>query len=74
MTVTKTPAAGLVMSDSFMGRRSLTGIRRRKRRIAPSGHGRVFVAFPAVFVAVCAIMTPKTFPAKTAFVVANPKA
>jgi hypothetical protein len=34
---------------------------------------RVFVVFPAVFVANCAIMTPKVFPAKAAFVMANPK-
>jgi hypothetical protein len=51
----------------------LTGIRQRKRRITPAGHGRVLVAFPAVFIAFCVIMTPKTFPAKAAFVVANPK-
>ena len=31
------------------------------------------VAFPAVNITVCAIMTPKTFPAKAAFVIANPK-
>ena len=46
---------------------------RRKRRITPAGHGRVLVAFPAVFIAFCVIMTPKTFPAKAAFVIANPK-
>jgi len=53
--------------------RCLTCIRRRKRRITPASHGRVLIAFPAVFIIVCAIMTSKTFPAKAAFVIANPK-
>ena len=39
----------------------------------PFGCRRVFVAFPAVIIAVCVIMTPKMFPAKAAFVIANPK-
>ena len=51
----------------------LTGIRQRKRRITPTGHGRVLVAFPAVIITVYAIMTSKTFPTKAAFVIANPK-
>jgi hypothetical protein len=52
---------------------SLTGIRRRKRRITPAGYGRVFGAFNAIINIFFAIMTPITFPAKAAFVIANPK-
>ena len=33
----------------------------------------VFVAFGAVFVTDCGFMTAKVFPAKAAFVIANPK-
>jgi len=39
----------------------------------PTGHGRVLFAFVPVIVADCEIMTPKAFPTKAAFVIANPK-
>ena len=56
-----------------MRERPLTDIRQPKRRILPTGHGPVFVAFLPVVVTDCKIMTPKAFPAKAAFVSANPK-
>ena len=51
----------------------LTDIRQRKRRILLAGQGQVFIAFVPVLVADCEIMTPKAFPTKAAFVMANPK-
>ena len=51
----------------------LTGIRQPNRGICQFGHFRVLVAFPVVFVTDGQIMTPKVFPAKAAFVIANPK-
>jgi integron integrase len=51
----------------------LTDIRQGKRRITPVGYGRVLIAFATVVAAFCVIMTPKKFPAKAAFVIANPK-
>src|SRR5262245_4826332 len=52
----------------------LTGIRRPKRRVCPCGHGQVFVAYPPAQLAFYQMMTPKSSPAKAAFVLANPKA
>ena len=51
----------------------LTDIRERKWGICHFVSERVLVAFGAVFVADCLIMTPKAFPTKAAFVIANPK-
>jgi integron integrase len=50
-----------------------TGIRQRKRRITPASRGRVLIAFRAAIITVRVIMTAKPFPAKAAFVIANPK-
>jgi len=47
--------------------------RKRKRRVTPACHGQVFIAFVPVVVAFSNIMTAKVFPAKAAFVIANPK-
>src|SRR5262245_16453247 len=52
----------------------LTGIRRPKRRVCRCGHGQVFVAYPPAQLAFYQMMTPKSSPAKAAFVLANPKA
>ena len=52
----------------------LTDIRERKWGICHFVSERVLVAFGAVMVADCLIMTPKAFPTKAAFVIANPKA
>src|ERR1019366_5469224 len=51
----------------------LTDIRERKWGICHFVSERVLVAFGAVFVADCLIMTHKAFPTKAAFVIANPK-
>ena len=51
----------------------LTDIRQRKRRILPAGDGQVLIAFRPVVVTDCEIMSPKVFPTKAAFVIANPK-
>src|SRR5580658_7383892 len=53
--------------------RRLTGIRQPKRRILQTGRGRVLVAFLPVVIADSEIMSLKAFPAKAAFVIANPK-
>jgi hypothetical protein len=64
----------LVQLVFIRGRSGLTGIRRPKRRISPTGPGPVLVAFAAVFVGVLTIMAPENRLAKTAFVLPNPKA
>jgi hypothetical protein len=51
----------------------LTGIQQQKGRVTSEGRSGVFPARPAVVVVVLLILTSKTFPAKAAFVMANPK-
>ena len=75
LTVTSLPSlAHFLMSNIFSWREcGLTGIRQPKRRILRIGGDGVFIAFLPVIVADCEIVSPKAFPTKAAFVIANPK-